>query len=302
MSHFDRLPDDVLRRILIFVMARNTVFYIDEFSCRAQEDKEAMKIERLIRAKEPRRVFNPAEDSDQQIQICGRLVNAEFCGRFTTNEIKMSICPSKSSTITYAKPNVVYPSQKVHVTDWVLIHSINRRVRDIGRKAFFQGKSIAMAITLPPKIVIGGVPFLRDPEIRRIALENTRDLTLTNLRTYNAAEFLVLPHHTRLFPNLETCTCLVKSDKWERPAINDLASKREMWYGLARLLLSTGVSPKVKLYLSGMFQDELLKQKWDEMQHHVYPWVQSKVLMIHKRRIQEMRAKAKLIKKEATST
>ncbi|KAI1735063.1 hypothetical protein F4680DRAFT_453302 [Xylaria scruposa] len=301
MSQFDRLPDDVLLRILIFVMARNTVFYIDEFSCRAQEDEEATKIEHLIRAKEPRRVFHPTEDGDKQLLVCGHLVNPEFFGQFKTGEIKMSISPSKSSAITYAKSNVVYPSQKVHVTDWVLIHSINRRVRDIGRMAFFQGKSIAMAITLPPKIVIGGVPFLRDPEIRRIALENTRDLTLTNLRTYNAAEFLMLPQHTRVFPNLEICTCLVKSDKWERPDINDLASKREMWYGLAMLLLSTGVSPKVKLYLSGMFQDKHLKKKWHEMQTHVYPWVQSKVFMIHRMRIQETRAKAELIKKEATT-
>ncbi|TRX96130.1 hypothetical protein FHL15_002854 [Xylaria flabelliformis] len=250
MSHFDRLPDDVLLRILIFVMARNTVFYVDEFSCRAQGDEEAMKIQRRIRATEPRRVFHPTEDSDHLIQVCGRLVNAEFFGRFNTDEIKMSICPGKASTTVYSRPNVVYPSQKVHVTDWVLIHSINRRVRDIGRLAFFQGKSIAMAVTLPPKIMVGGVPFLRDSKIRRIALENTRDLTLTNLRTYNAAEFFVLPHRTRLFLNLESCTLLVKSNKLERPDINDLASKREMWCGLGELLFSIGVSPKAKYYLS----------------------------------------------------
>ncbi|KAI0196590.1 hypothetical protein EV127DRAFT_507781 [Xylaria flabelliformis] len=301
MSHFDRLPDDVLLRILIFVMARNTVFYIDEFSCRAQEDEEAMKIQRRIRDTEYRRVFHPTEDSDHLIQVCGRLVNAEFFGRFNDDEIKMSICPGKSSTTVYSKPNVVYPSQKVHVADWVLIHSIDRRFRNIGRLAFFQGKSIAMAVTLPPRIMAGGVPFLRDPEIRRIALENTRDLTLTNLRTYNPAEFLVLPNQTRLFPNLESCTLLVKSNKRERPDINDLASKREMWCGLGELLFSIGVSPKAKYYLSGMFQDELLASKWQEMHCHVYSWLQMKVIMMQNKRVQEMRAKAKSVKEKATS-
>ncbi|KAI8952510.1 hypothetical protein F4801DRAFT_577464 [Xylaria longipes] len=287
MSHFDRLPDVVLRRILIFVIARDTTFYIDEFSCRAQDDAEATEIERRIRATETNRAFHPTSHSENQIEICDRLVNAEFFGEFSADEITWSGFLHRR---VYCKPNIVYPSQKVHVTDWVLIHSINRRVRDIGRQAFFQGKSIAMTITLPPKIEAGGVPFLRDTEVRQIALKNIRDLTLTNLRVDNPNEFMVLPQRIRPFTNLESCTCLVKSDKTERPDINDLASRRQMPHDLVQLLVCSGVSGKVKLYLSGAIQGALWGKKMMAMRCHVYPWIQAKATLMKKSNIESITA------------
>ncbi|KAI0452273.1 hypothetical protein F5B21DRAFT_484099 [Xylaria acuta] len=114
MSHFDRLPDATLRRILTFVVARDTVFYIDEFSCRAQDDKEATNVECKVRATESMLVFHPTRDSENGIYICDRPVNAEFFGEFSGDETRVVTCPDRKDRRMYCKPNIVYPSQVSH--------------------------------------------------------------------------------------------------------------------------------------------------------------------------------------------
>ncbi|KAK5627152.1 hypothetical protein RRF57_002867 [Xylaria bambusicola] len=197
---FDHLPDDVLLTILVYTIARETQFLIDNHSCYMIEKIEEVELDE------------------------GNPLITQFVG----------ICRS-----------LVYPSQRPHVDDWVLINTINKRFRGVGRQAFFQGKSFIMDSKLPLEIQAGRVPFLKESILRSIALENIKDVTLTfeGERTGTPVVFLALPKRIEPFTNLRRLTCLIGQQDWAAPGLIAIPNS---W---TKRLVDIGVSPDTKIRL-----------------------------------------------------
>ncbi|KAI0525637.1 hypothetical protein F5B22DRAFT_590847 [Xylaria bambusicola] len=77
------------------------------------------------------------------------------------------------------KTKVVYASQRPHVDDWVLISSINKLFRELGRQAFFQGNHSLWTLSPPRDLSWQGTFSQRQhPSLNSARKYKGRDLHL----------------------------------------------------------------------------------------------------------------------------
>ena len=110
--------------------------------------------------------------------------------------------------------------QRPHTDDWILMNSINKRFRVVGKRAFYQGKSFEIDFLLLPEIPTGNVTYLKTSATRSIALQNIKDVTITfslPTRVCSPSNLLVLPKRLRPLTGLRRCTLLMASDREPLP-------------------------------------------------------------------------------------
>ncbi|KAI3325089.1 hypothetical protein HD806DRAFT_491956 [Xylariaceae sp. AK1471] len=253
--YFDYLPDHVLQSILVYIMDRSKLFYIDQVSCRMRRILEHKTSFDLYHSNDSDDPYNPIGPSPENTEV--------ILKKNLKDENPMDENPEdprhhlhrlgkkfdEKSKDSYSMEPLVYGSQRVHVADWVLIHSISRRVRKLGKEAFFKGKTFAMDLALPGKIQDGKVPFLSDIENRKIALDNIIDVVFVNIRLSTPVDFVTLPKRVRLFLALKFCTLVAKVDDGNdmQAGVGTPEEKFKLPEVLWKLLIDNGIPESVEL-------------------------------------------------------
>ncbi|TGJ82188.1 hypothetical protein E0Z10_g6578 [Xylaria hypoxylon] len=159
IAYFDRLPDEILLKIL----------------CDAMEHESPFFPEYCVQAANERR---------------------ECRGPFHLSKLN-------------ARTAYFLSSQYIHLNNWLFVNTTSRRVRSLGREAFFGSKTIAMNSSLPGRLRSGAFSAFGNALDQELALRNIRSIVLVDLTMYISSVFLQLPKTLHAFPRLENSMILV---------------------------------------------------------------------------------------------
>ncbi|KAI0529834.1 hypothetical protein GGR58DRAFT_285773 [Xylaria digitata] len=142
-------------------------------------------------------------------------------------------------------------SQHAHLDNWLFVNSTSRRIRSLGREAFFSSKIIAMNSSLPERLHNGSFSAFGSALDQKIALRNIRAIILLDLTMYIASVFLQLPKTLHAFPRLERSTILVGFRRQEPVLLISETERVNVPVELKQLLgsigLASGMMPKMAL-------------------------------------------------------
>ncbi|KAI0415136.1 hypothetical protein F5X98DRAFT_347542 [Xylaria grammica] len=142
-------------------------------------------------------------------------------------------------------------SQHIHLKNWLFVNTTSRRIRSVGREAFFGSKTIAMNSSLPERLRNGTFSAFGSALDQKLALHNIRSIILVDLTMYIASVFLQLPKTLHAFPRLENCMILVGFRRREPVLLISETEKVDVPAELTRLLgrigLASGMMPKMAL-------------------------------------------------------
>ena len=95
-------------------------------------------------------------------------------------------------------------TQSVHLRDWRMVNSTNRRIRRVGKEVFFRAKTFVMSTFFADRLHRGPCGALSGAD-RALALANIESLVITEQAEYrmlSPTALLVLPARVRPFPRL----------------------------------------------------------------------------------------------------
>ncbi|KAI0432294.1 hypothetical protein F5Y09DRAFT_302178 [Xylaria sp. FL1042] len=153
-----------------------------------------------------------------------------------------------------------FSSQYIHLDKWLIVNLTSRRIRRLGREAFFRSTTIAMNSSLPERLGNGTFSAFGSALDQEIALRNIRSIILVDLTMYIASVFLQLPKTLRAFPRLERSMILVGFRRQEPVLLISEVERVQVPGELKRLLGSIGVAsgavPEIAL-CKGLYWAEL---------------------------------------------
>ncbi|KAI1352781.1 hypothetical protein F5Y01DRAFT_313445 [Xylaria sp. FL0043] len=159
-----------------------------------------------------------------------------------------------------ANANQFLSSQDVHLDTWLVVNLTSRRIRRLGREAFFRSTTIAMNSSLPERLSNGAFSAFGSAVDQEIALRNIRSIILVDLTMYTASVFLQLPKTLRAFPNLEKSMILVGFRRQEPvlliSEVEAVQVPAELKQLLGRIGVASGAVPAIAL-CKGMYWAEL---------------------------------------------
>ncbi|KAI1366808.1 hypothetical protein F5Y08DRAFT_300156 [Xylaria arbuscula] len=229
LSPLEAIPEELLLLILGYAMTRNSPFQIDYIPLEGDPDPNNTSIHDKIPV---HKWFYPA------IQL------TSSSGRKDPLSFRVSAgCPHRRD------------KQETHIADWIIANSVSRRMRRLGRRAFFESKSIAIRSTVLRRTfnsLTSGTGFARivaaTPEP---LLSYTRHLILADASEQRPTWMLSLVHllSEDVFPALREVTLVFghgKSDgpEWMTAAV---AVAEPLWEELRRLLGAIGVPPRIRV-------------------------------------------------------
>ncbi|CAJ2506459.1 Uu.00g005890.m01.CDS01 [Anthostomella pinea] len=203
VPYFDRLPDEILQKILNHAMERDTPFFPE--AC-AQMFK-----------KRPRQLLSDRSG----------LWAAGWTGDALRNHAAMQLATGLPA------------SQSVHFCDWLIINSTNRRFRRLGKESFFASKTFAMSPNLPGGLV--SLLIFKDPLDCELALRYIRSIILVGVTTHTATNWLQLPKIMRTFSRLQETAVLLGYRKGEDVSLIIKAKRIDNPPELNQLLVDIGV-------------------------------------------------------------
>lgn len=179
--------------------------------------------------------------------------------------------------------------QSNHLQDWILINSINRRIRRLGKESFFRIKVFAMKEDIPARLQKENLPKMIVGD-QRLALSCIRHIVVVDPRTGSPMWYLDrLPKILAAFPNLRRCTLLF-GFSWRETGpewITAAMALRGPTSVLQELMVKLG-SPE------GIVLEEAMgpTSNWDAMRGHlqniVYPMLRMKIERLQARQQREL--------------
>ncbi|KAI3338524.1 hypothetical protein F4824DRAFT_459519 [Ustulina deusta] len=201
IAYFDRLPDEILLKILNDAMEHESPFF------------------------------------------------PEYCVQ-TSKVRRESQVPCHHSRLR-ARTADFLSSQYIHLDTWLFVNITSRRIRRLGREAFFSSKTIAMNSSLPERLRNGTFSALGNAFDQELALHNIRSIILVDLTMHIASVFLQLPKTLRAFPNLERSMILVGFRRQEPVLLISEAERVHVPTELKQLLgtigMASGAVPEIAL-------------------------------------------------------
>ncbi|KAL9036946.1 MAG: hypothetical protein Q9214_005911 [Letrouitia sp. 1 TL-2023] len=197
MSQFDRIPDELVYEILTNAMTRNTSFSIIDCI------RTANAVDSSVKSKHDSG-SQPIED-DQYFEMSAEA----FC----SNELRSSLFNEKDERkrkqISVEKSKSLWPLydlsigiQQDHLLDWRVAGSVCKRLRRLGKKAFFSSKTFAMDLNLAKRLQELSLTRLSTGDQRTASRYiNSIILVYHNLRSPSA--FITLPRRIAGFPFLK---------------------------------------------------------------------------------------------------
>ncbi|KAI5926225.1 hypothetical protein F4810DRAFT_586182 [Camillea tinctor] len=259
-SPLDRLPDEVLRRILYFAMESRDPFFL-EYEAQASKYLE----------RENYNVVEPLPPVYESWSVY-------YKHRDTTALLKRR----------------QDPTQVEHMADWIIVNSTNRRIRRLGKEEFFKAKILAMTHALPGRLQTGAVRDLVSPEDRALALEYARDVVILDNNPYAPSEFVGLAKSLQPLSRLRACTLLFGYYLSEPPkriaravaGTPEAEGRFKMPNDLRQLFVDTGVPENINLQVAvcGRIPWHL---HLDTLVQHVYPMLRFRAQALTRKRMAE---------------
>ena len=161
-STLERLPDEILQKILMFAMNDSMPFYLDQFL--AASKKERVKA-------------------------------------FYAKNIKGEIDYSSDDPMSSNLYRSLDTSQRIHLYDWHMISATCKRFRQLGKEVFFSSKVFLMAPVHAEKLQARQVTWLSDQD-QEAALKYIRSIIFTVSVSKWQSSFFTLPRRVSAFRNL----------------------------------------------------------------------------------------------------
>lgn len=227
-SNFDLLPDEVLFDIVF------------RFAQRPQSD-----------------VFFLEHCVDPSLRNAGEDESA------SSNRPSMSIHYRHAAAISYCRRGLP-AGQAAHCADWLVLNTICRRIRRLGKEIFFRTRCFAMTATLPGKLQRRGFLQALSEADQELALARTAEIVFVDENHNSPSGLLSLPRRLAVFPNLRSCVLVYGYRRGEgygpvREAVAMISSQgqdneeeerpssREMTSELRDLLRDVGVPKDIHL-------------------------------------------------------
>ena len=125
----NRIADEILQKILEYAMLSNTALYLDNFLDKAQPAKD-----------------NPNKPSTPSPFTLGDELDSDterIVAHLTKD--RPAVRPSNSVKRVFDFKACLQPSSQSHLLDWQLVTGTSKRIRRIGKVAFFSHKTFAMS-------------------------------------------------------------------------------------------------------------------------------------------------------------
>ena len=169
------------------------------------------------------------------------------------------------------------PSDQLrHLLDWRAVVGTCRRIRRMGKPAFFSQKVFAMGPGLASQLQNLQVSRLSAQD-QQIAVKYMSSIIWTKNRTSSPSAFLKLSRHISTFPRLRhlnllfDCTC--RQEEWR--IVDATRSRRRAWPHLIDALASVGVSVgTMEVGVMKIQEDEWSKVE-KELENCMYPFLRS---------------------------
>ncbi|KAI0405237.1 hypothetical protein F4802DRAFT_597366 [Xylaria palmicola] len=172
-------------------------------------------------------------------------------------------------------------SQSAHLKDWRGISMTSRRIRGLGREAFFGAKTIAMTSSFPERLRKGTFAAFGGPSDQELALRSIRSIILVDVVAYSPSVFILLPKILRLFPKLGETVILFGYRRHEPVQLISEAGRVDTPIELQHLLGGIGLTSEL------MPEIAVCKElRWSEIRgaltRTVYPMLKAKADMMAK--------------------
>ncbi len=212
ISQLDRLPDELLIEILKYAMIRDTPFDLGDCMQNATQVQSCVKRayevrnqnlnqSRVKRAYELRnRTINQTLDDDSCFQMSPEEMETRW-NKLTDDDSCFQMSPEETEK-WWSKMTIDMSSHihQDHLRDWRIAGSVCKRIRRLGKEAFFSSKIIPMDIPLATKLQGHGLSRL-SLEDQQTAIKYINSIVLIDYLTA-ASPWIKLPRCIAGFPKL----------------------------------------------------------------------------------------------------
>ena len=103
----------------------------------------------------------------------------------------------------------IQTTQTEHMKHWIFVNSTGRRIRSIGKEAFFRTRAFAMSPAFVDQLRRGTCAAM-SPKDQALALHWISDVWFLGEEASSHSYFMKLPIHVRSFPALRRCLLLYR--------------------------------------------------------------------------------------------
>ncbi|KAI4209076.1 MAG: hypothetical protein LQ351_007941 [Letrouitia transgressa] len=197
MSRFDRIPNELVYEILSYAMTRNTSFSVSDCirTAKLVESSKKSKNDSGSQLVEDDQYFEMSAEA-----FCSDKLRSSFLEERRERERKqISVKISQSPWPLY---DLSIEIQQEHLLDWRVAGSVCKRLRRLGKRAFFSSKIFAMDLNLAKRLQESSLTRL-STEDQRTASRYINSIILVYHNLQSPSAFITLPHRVAGFPFLK---------------------------------------------------------------------------------------------------
>ena len=222
MSQFDRIPDELVYEILSYAMIRDTSFSISDCI------RTAKFVESSIKHKH-NSGSQPVEDDPYFEMSTEAFCSTELRSSFfkERDERKRKVISVKRSPSLWPLYDLSIGIQQDHLLDWRIAGSVCKRLRKLGKKAFFSTKIFVMDLNLAKRLQ--ELSFTRlSAEDQQTASKYISSITLVYHSLQSPNAFITLPRRIAGFQFLKRLDFYFGSRQGDPLVWSTIAAKARM--------------------------------------------------------------------------
>ena len=221
-SQFDKLPNEIVSKILSSAMVRDTPFDIGDCIHTATAVETSVKSEHKFGSQKAEidRYLETSAEAFRSEELTTPLIAEGDEGRRNKTD-------GEKSGSQWQLYDASIETQQQHLQDWRLAGSVCSRIRKLGKEAFFSSKVFAMDLTLAKGLHARSLSRL-STEDQQTASEHIISIILKVDNLQTPSTFINLPSCTAGFPNLEHLDFFFGGRKGEPLAWMITATKNRM--------------------------------------------------------------------------